>query len=221
MPTLARNPTLRLPLLATLLSLAGCFSLSHGAPPQQHYVLGAGGAPEEAVAPADRSVEEAGTQLVGLRPLRLADYLASPFIVIRRGSHQIEFSEYHRWGEDLGRAINQTVAGRLAAHASHHRIEVAPWPAGTPPDRVIQLHVLRFEGVAREGPGNDEAEAHLLATWEILRPLDGAVLARGSTEVREGGLSVGDFDGLVSLLDATLDVLARDLALGLERDPPP
>ena len=217
MPTLTRHPTIRLPLLATLLSLAGCFSLSHGAPPQQHYVLGAGDAAEEAVAPADRSMEEADTHLVGLRPLRLADYLASPFIVVRRGSHQIELSEYHRWGEDLGRAINRTVAGQLAARASPLRIQVAPWPAGTSPEHVIQVQVLRFEGVARGDPGDGEGEAHLLATWEILRPLDGVVLARGTTEVREGGWSVGDFDGLVALLDAALEVLARDLALGLEQ----
>jgi uncharacterized protein len=211
------NRTIRLVLLATLLSLAGCFSLSRQAPPQQHYVLGAGGPPEHATPPADRPVEDSSGHVIGLRPPRLADYLATPFIVVRRGEHQVEFSEFHRWGEDLGRAINRTVAGRLAAPASPHRIEVAPWPAGTSPERVIQVHILRFEGVAEEAPVTGEGEAHLLATWEILRPLDGAVLARGTTEVREEGWSIGDFDGLVRLLDAGLDILAGDLARGLDR----
>jgi uncharacterized protein len=216
-PTPTRNRTIRLFLLATLLSPAGCFSLSRSAPLQQHYVLGAGGPPEHAAPPGGRLVADPGGHLIGLRLPRLADYLATPFIVVRRGTHQVEFSEYHRWGEDLGRAINRVVAGRMASRTPPHHVAAAPWPGGTSPDHVIQVHILRFEGVARQDPGSGEGEAHLLATWEILRPLDGALVARGTTEVREGGWSVGDFDGLVRLLDAGLEILAEDLALGLER----
>jgi uncharacterized lipoprotein YmbA len=215
MQTLIRNRTIQLLLFALLLSPAGCFSLRHDAPPQQHYVLGAGGPPELAASPADRPVTDPNGQLIGLRPPRMADYLVTPFIVVRRGSHQVEFSEYHRWGEDLGRAINRTVAVRLAALAPSHRVERAPWPSGTSPALLIQLQILRFEGVGPERSESGEGEAHLLATWEILRPLDGAVLGRGTTEVREGGWSVGDFDGLVRLLDSGLATLAGDLAVSL------
>ena len=59
-------------------------------------------------------------------------------------------------------------------------------------------------------------EAHLLATWEILDPIDGALRARGGTEVRRPGWTVGDFNGLVDLLDAGLGVLAEDLIRALE-----
>jgi uncharacterized lipoprotein YmbA len=213
--TLTGNRTIHLLLFTILLSPAGCFSLSHSAPPQQHFVLGASGPPEPSPLPTDRPVADSSGHLIGLRPPRLADYLATPFIVVRHGSHQVEFSEYHRWGEDLARAINRTVAVRLGALVSPHRVETAPWPGGTSPVLVIQLQILRFEGVAKERSGSGEGEAHLLATWEILRPLDGAVLGRGTTEVREGGWSVGDFDGLVRLLDTGLAALAEDLARSL------
>ena len=179
-------------------------------------MLGGGGPPELAAPPTDRPGADS-RHLVGLRSPRLANYLTTPFIVVRRGSHRVEFSEYHRWGEDLGRAINRTVGVQLAALAPPHRVEVAPWPGGTSPELVIQLQVLRFEGVAQEGSGDGEGVAHLLVTWEILRPLDGAVLDRGTTEVREEGWSVGDFDGLVRMLDAGLVTLARGLALSLDR----
>lgn len=217
MQTLTRHRTIHLLLVAILLSTAGCFSLSHSAPPQQHYVLGAGGPPELAAPLATGPVAHSNEHLVGLRSPRLAEYLTGPFIVVRRGSHQVQFSEYHRWGEDLGRAINRTVAVRLAALAPSRRVETAPWPGGTSPALVIQLQILSFEGVAQESSGNGEGEAHLLATWEILRLLDGAVLDRGTTEVREGGWSVGDFDELVRLLDRGLATLAGDLALSLDR----
>jgi len=222
-PNLTRNPTIHLLLLAILLAPAGCFSLSRSAPPQQHFVLGASQSPEAAATPADQPVADAEVHVIGLRQPRLADYLATPFIVVRRGSHQVEFSEYHRWGEDLGRSINRAVAGRVVvagrtvSRVPSLRVEAAPWPAGTTPDHVIQVHVLRFEGVEPAGSGSGEGEAHLLATWEIFRSPDGALVGQGSTEVRAGGWSVGDFGGLVSLLDAGLEVLAEDLVTGLQR----
>jgi uncharacterized lipoprotein YmbA len=233
-PTLSLTRILRILLLAALLPLAGCFSLSRNAPPALHYVLAPGGAAGEPDAPILAAERGAGAGFVGVRPARMADYLASPFIVVRRGAHQVEFTEHHRWGEDLGRAINRGVAGRLSA-AAPLRVEAAPWPAGTSPSRVIQLHILRFEGVAPQtgepssgGEGASGApvsgEAHFQATWEVLHPLEGTVLARGTTEVRDAGWRVGDFHGLVRLLDASLEILARDLAQALEalgRDPAP
>ncbi len=218
MPTQTRNRTIRLLLFVALLTLAGCFSLSRDVPPQQHYVLGSGGPSALAAPSAERTEPDSDAHLIGLRSPRLADYLGTPFIVVRRGVHQIEFSEYHRWGEDLGRAINRTVVGHLlVGPMARHRVEAAPWPAGASPDHLIQLHILRFEGLVPEGSGTGEGTAHLLANWEILRTRDGAVLARGTTEVTEGSWAVGDFDGLVRLLDAGLAVLAEDLALALEQ----
>lgn len=235
MPIHPRKHASHMLLLAGLLSLAGCFSLSRNAPPAQHYVLGAGGGPGAPGLPG--SVAEAGPEalFVGMRTARLADYLASPFIVVRRGAHQVEFTEHHRWGEALGRAINRGVARRLSAEA-RFRVEAAPWSAALPPDRVIQLHILRFEGVAPASSGISPpteaasvdplaGEAHLLASWEVLEPGRGAPLARGSTEVRVDGWRVGDFHELVRLLDGALDTLARDLlealARGSNEDPLP
>jgi uncharacterized lipoprotein YmbA len=209
---------LRPVLFVLLVTLSGCLSLSRGAPAQQHYVLGAGQA-AESPAPVERSTGE-GT--VGMRPPRLAEYLTSPFIVVRLGAHRIELSEFDRWGEDLARGINRTLTAHLAARSPGHRVESAPWPPGTQPEILIQVHVLRFEGVALEGSSPSESplapvgEAHLLATWEILHSRDGSVLRSGTTEVRSSGWRVGDFDALVGLLDAGLAALAQDLTLGLE-----
>lgn len=199
-----------------LLALPGCFSMSHGAPSQRHYVLGADGQAERETLVEQTAAEAA---VIGLRPPRLAEYLASPFIVVRRGTHRIGFSEFERWGEDLARGINRTLAGHMVARSPAHRVESAPWPPGVRLDYLIQLHVLRFEGVAPEDPLDPAGEAHLLATWEIVRSRDGAVLLSGTTQVRSDGWTVGDFDGLVSLLDGGLGTLADDLVVGLERAP--
>lgn len=202
------------PTLACLLVLlSGCAGLGRGAPAPQHYVLGEGGRAERA------AVEPSAVDVtvIGLRPPRLAEYLANPFIVVRHGTHRIGFSEFDRWGEDLARGISRTLTGDMAARSPAYRVESAPWPPGMRPEYLVQVHLLRFEGVAPEDPLASTGEAHLLATWEILRSGDAAVLTRGTTEVRSNGWTVGDFDGLVGLLDAALETLAEDLMVGLER----
>jgi uncharacterized lipoprotein YmbA len=203
--------TNRLILLAALVSAGGCFSLGRKELPEQYYVLSAGSRPDN----VERVGDSAGVA-IGLRPLELASYLETPFIVVRRGTHQIDFSESRRWGEDLEQGINRAVAGYMAAGAPFLSIESAPWPLRAQHDYLIQLHILRFEGLAPEGQGASGGEAHMLATWEIIDSQDGAPLARGTTEYRQGGWTVGDYEGLVGLLDSGLRVLSEELVARLE-----
>ena len=201
----------RLLLLSTLLALAGCFSLSRDAPDQRYYVLGAGWeAPSVEAAPASAEA------VIGLRSPRIAEYLTAPFIVIRSGPHRIGFSQFDRWGEGLAPAVNRSLAGYMASRATHLRVVVTPWPQGVQPDYLVEIHLARFEGVTPEDESAVEGEAHLLATWEILRRQDGVRVALGTTEVRESGWTIGDFDGLVTLLEAGLVTLADDLLAALE-----
>lgn len=211
-----KTRVIRLFVVSSLLTLAGCFSLSRDSPAQKYYVLGAG--QEAASAEAAPAIADA---VIGLRSPRIAEYLTGPFIVVRSGHHRIGFSQFDRWGEALASGVNRAVAGHMLAQASELRVEVAPWPEGVQPDYLIQIHLTRFEGVAPEDASASEGEAHLRASWEILRRQDGVRVARGTTEVRESGWTIGDFDGLVSLLEAGLVTLAHDLVAALETAPSP
>jgi uncharacterized lipoprotein YmbA len=189
-----------------LCTLAGCFSLSRDTPPLEQYVLGGATVTEGAA-----SSQDLAGLTIGVRRLDLAPYLATLAIVVRRGPHQIVLSEYHRWSEDPGAGITRAVAGYLAASEPIRAVDVAPWPLRSQYDYLIQLHVSRFEGLAPEEASATEGEVHMLATWEILRQRDEAVLARGATDYRERGWRVGDYRGLVTLLDRGLNALAREL----------
>jgi len=206
-----RNRAIPATILLAALSLPGCFSLSRESPPRQHYVLGSAlPAQETAPLPIDAGV-------VGLRAPALADYLATPFLVVRRGNHRIEFDEFHRWGEDLPRGFSRTLASHLGSRMPAHRVIVVPWPTGTHPEHLVQVQLLRFEGVAPDGAQGGRGSAHLIATWEILGSAGAVVLARGTTEVVDDGWVVGDFDALVRMLDAGIGTLAEDIAIALER----
>jgi uncharacterized lipoprotein YmbA len=195
-----------------LVMLVGCFSLGRDSPPLEQYVLGG----DRTTAAAVSSPNATGLTL-GLRRLDLAPYLATPAIVVRRGAREIMTSDFHRWGEDPRDGINRAVARHLAARTSVRAVDVAPWPVRSSHDYLVRIHVSRFEGVTPDDPTATNGEAHVLATWEIIRSSSGEVLFRGATDYRVGGWTVGDYAHLVALLDRGLDQLTGDLISSLER----
>jgi uncharacterized protein len=193
-----------------LASLPGCFSLGRDSPELEQYVLGGAGL-------LDTMAPIAGLDgiAVGLRRIDLAPYIASPAIVVRRGTHEVVTSDFHRWGEDPADGISRAVARHLADAASFLAVDVAPWPVRSRYDYLIQLRVTRFEGVVPAEPSATEGAVLVRASWEIIRQLDETVLARGLTEHRESGWSVGDYAGLVALLNRGLAVLAHEVAAAI------
>jgi uncharacterized lipoprotein YmbA len=160
---------------------------------------------------------------LGLRKVRLADYLDTPTMVTRRSPHEIHFAEFHRWSEGLPRAINRAVAARLEQSNLVRSTEVVPWMEDATFDYVVQLQVLRFEGNGPPPPepeADDDApiptgHAHMAVRWEIRDPTTDAILARGITQDRRDGWPVDDYADLAAKLDAALAALADDIATRL------
>lgn len=188
----------------SLFLLSGCFKLARESPRLQQFVLSGASPPTTTGGVGHR---------IGLRRIDVASYLTVPSIVIRRGLNELVVSEFHRWGEDLGEGINRVVATNLAGSSPMHLVDVAPWQVLARHDYIVQLHVARFEGTADSAA--TRGGIHLLATWDIIRPRDGTVLLRGSTDDRGAAWRVGDYASLVVELDAALVRLAQDIRVCL------
>ena len=198
------------------LSLAGCVRLLEPRKSDATYYLLAG--PQDGQPPSDTT-----GLAVGLRQPRMAPYLAATRIVTRRGPHEVGFSEFHRWAEDLNRGINRTVALTLAKRSGIRQVETVPWPQAASFDYVVQLEVLAFEGV---GPPIDpeadpdapapEGHSQMTVQWTILDASGDSILARGRTEDRREEWPVGDYEALTDHLSRSLSVLADDLGTRLE-----
>jgi uncharacterized lipoprotein YmbA len=197
--------------LSGLIAVSACFSLARTEPVTRHYVLGGTPLAENpGPSPALAGVS------IGVRRLRLASYLDPPFLAVRQEPHGLGFSEFNRWGEPLAGGINRAVSRYLASAATFRTVDLAPWPAREKYDYLIQLNVERFEGVAPAEATASAGEVHMLATWEVVDQQEGVVLARGTTEHREAGWTVGDYPDLVRSLDAGLITLSRDLLAAVE-----
>jgi len=194
-----------------VLLLTGCPQIFREEAPLRLYTLGALVEDEAAVAETGL----AGLS-IGLRQPRLADYLATQFIVMRPHPNQVVRARQHRWGGSLDREIGRALAGYLDARAPFERVDLVPWPAHAAYDYIVEVEVLRFDGVAPEADRRRRVgEAHLRANWEVIRALDTAVVASGTTERRQPGWPVEDYPALVGLLDDSLLALADDLVAAI------
>ena len=188
--------------LAALLPLSACFNLSRQSPRLQQFVLSGAAKPSSEVARPGRTL--------GLRRPDVAAYLQVPAIVVRRGENELVVSEFHRWGENLSEGINRVIAANLAGSAGVRAVDIAPLQIGARHDFLVQLRVSLFEGTADSAA--TEGRIHLLASWDIISPRNGALLVRGTSDERGGSWRVGDYGKLVTELDAALVRMARDIS---------
>jgi uncharacterized protein len=201
----------RLCLVAALTGATGCFSLGRNSPALEQYVLSSARTAEAPPPPGPAGV------LLGMRRPGVAAYLATPSIVVRQGAHGIGTSDFHRWGEELGQGISRAIASHLTAAPSIRAVNIAPWPARTEHAYLLQFDVARFEGVIDSVGAVGSGAAHVAASWELVRPADGAVLARGSTDWWQPGWRIGDYAALVAMLEEGLGGVARDVLACVQR----
>lgn len=197
---------------ALALSTSSCFKLARTSPPVERYVLGGA-----RIAPEDSAPSDVAGLAIGLRRLDLAPYLSTLAILVRRADNEIVTTGFHRWAEGPSAGLNRAVSGYLALSPGIASVDVAPWPVRSQHDYLVQLHVLRFEGVTSASDGAREGAAQFLAKWEIIHASDGALAARGETDYRATDWVVSDYAGLVTRLDRGLVVLAQELVACLAR----
>ncbi len=205
------------------LAVAGCVRLLEPRTSDATYYLLDDASSPDADSTAASRPDTTGLR-IGLRTPRLASYLDETRLVTRHGANAIEFSEFHRWGEDLDQGIGRTVARALEARPGIRSVEMVPWPRGATFDYLLQLHVFSFEGVGPRPPGPDadddapvpEGHAQMRVRWTVLTPTDETILARDQTAHREADWPVTNYRALASRLGTSLHVLADSIGTGLD-----
>ena len=133
-----------------MLLLAGCASHS---PPARFYLLTA-----EVASPAAVT----GDLFLGVGPVRLPDYLDRSQLVRRLDGGRLQVDEFHRWGGDLARNIQEVLATNLGRLLASPRVLAWPWSARLDLPHRLTLDIYRFEA----GPG---AQVTLDVQWQWLQ----------------------------------------------------
>jgi uncharacterized lipoprotein YmbA len=123
--------------LVVPVALPGCFKLARESPKLRLYVLGDGSASGLPTPPAGAPSAAREAFRIGLRRVEMASYLSVPTVMIRRGTHELIVSQFHRWGGELDQGVNRAVGAYLADAADEDVHVVAA--------RALEDHVLARE----------------------------------------------------------------------------
>jgi len=180
--------------LLALAALAGC---ANGPVNERYYTLRA-----QAPVRAAPSLEPLRTT-VSVGPVRIAEVVDRPQLVLRVAENRVRIVEGHRWAEPLKRAIPAVLVQNLARQLPAAQVVVHGEQASRDAELRVQLDIRRFDSL----PG--EAVA-LEGIWSVRRVADG-VVRTGSFALREPLAGAG-YEALVAAHEQTLARLSELLA---------
>jgi len=180
--------------LAGALLLTGCARTA----PVSYYQLSALEAARNAPA------TEAGKMVLGIGPVRLAEYLDRPQIVTRLTPNRLQLADSHRWAEPLSENIPRVLGENLSALLGTERILLHPWPAFRVTDYQLLVEVLHFEN-------ESDGAARLVAFWSVKGRDGGIVLSERRSSYLVPARNQ-DQEGQVAALNAALGSLCREIA---------
>ena len=194
----------RLPTLAALLALCGCFGTT---PPSKFYVLRA--SPEA----ADTRNVGGADGVLGVMPTRVAAYLDRPQMVSFATENSVNVDEFNRWAEPLSSGVTRVLAQDLAELLPAWRVLPQPWDPTMPlrTRLVVEISALGWDA---------KGEARLDATWALLSRSGEAPVARGRVAMRRPVPARG-VDAGVETLSGLLADLAGQVAGAARAMPPP
>jgi uncharacterized lipoprotein YmbA len=181
--------------LGCALLLAGCARTA----PVSYYQLSALDAARTVPVSA-----EAGKVVLGIGPVRLAEYLDRPQIVTRLTANRLQLADSHRWAEPLGENIPRVLGENLSALLGIERILLHPWPASKATDYQLLVEILHFEN-------ESDGAARLVALWSI-KGKDGAIVLPERRSSHVSPAMSRDQEGQVAALNEALGSLCREIA---------
>ncbi len=154
-----------------LLFLGGCLGKSQT---PRFYTLSP--IPEgQAIVKSDTLARDA---IIGIGPIKLADYLDQTKLVTRTGDNKLVKAEFDLWAGSFKDNLTNVLAENIGFLVPTERIYIYPWRQSVPVDYQITLDVVRCDGQVGE-------DALLVARWSILEGQDKELLAVSRSSIRE------------------------------------
>ena len=179
-----------------LLLLAGCATT----PPPRFYLLTT--LPEATEKPIGEIAEEV---VIGVGPVRLANYLDRPQIVTRQDGNRLQVNEFDRWGETLDSSVARIVAQNLSQLLRTSSVVHYPWERAVNPGYQVTIDLLTLDL-------HLDGRLELSAQWRVIGD-DGRLLRRiDRTHYREQQLPSADFADRAAAVSRGIGRLSEEIA---------
>jgi hypothetical protein len=146
--------------------------------------------------------------VIGIGPVRLADYLDQSLLVTRTGGNQAVKAEFDRWAGSLKDNFMNVLADNLGVLLPTERIYLFPWRVSVPIDYQVVVDIVRCDG--RLGDA-----AWLEARWSILGGPEKKLLKSDRSSISEpvGG---ADYAALVAAQSRAVARLSQEIAEAIQ-----
>ena len=145
--------------------------------------------------------------IIGIGPIKLADYLDQSKLVTRTGDNRMVKAEFDLWAGSFKDNLTNVLAENIGFLVPTEHIYIYPWRQSVPIDYQIVLDVVRFDGEL----GKD---AWLVARWSLLGGKDRELLEVGRSSIREP-VAGSDYAALVAAQSRTLEKLSREIVAAI------
>ncbi|MGB8992834.1 MAG: PqiC family protein [Desulfobaccales bacterium] len=146
--------------------------------------------------------------VIGIGPVKLADYLDQSMIVTRTSDNQAVKAEYDRWVGSFKDDFMNVLADNIGFLLSTERIYLYPWRLSVPIDYQVVLDVVRCDG--RLGDA-----AWLEARWSIFGGPEKKLLKMNRSSIHEP-VRGADYAALVAAQSRALAKLSQEIAEAIQ-----
>ena len=146
--------------------------------------------------------------VIGVGPVKLADYLDQSMLVTRTSDNQAVKAEFDRWVGSLKDDFVNVLADNLGFLLSTERIYLYPWRMSVSIDYQVVLDVVRCDG--RLGDA-----AWLEVRWSVFQGPEKKLLKSNRSSIREP-VAGADYAALVAAQSRALAKLSQEIAEAIQ-----
>jgi hypothetical protein len=146
--------------------------------------------------------------VIGIGPVKLADYLDQSMLVTRTSDNQAVKAEFDRWVGSFKDNFINVLADNIGVLLPTERIYLYPWRVSVPIDYQVAVDVVRCDG--RLGDA-----VWLEARWSIFGSPERKLLKTYRSNIREP-VSGTDYAALVAAQSRALAKLSEEIAQAIQ-----
>jgi hypothetical protein len=146
--------------------------------------------------------------VIGIGPVKLADYLDQSNLVTRASDNQLVKAEYDRWVGSFKDDFINVLAENIGLLLATERIHLYPWRPSVPIDYQVVLDVVRLDGRLGEA-------AWLVARWSVLGGPGKKLLQMKRSSIREP-VRDADYAALVAAQSQAVAKLSQEIAEAIQ-----